>query len=257
MHLIVWKQSQAAHALRAAIEAGEFLLRSARKNGQGEVKWQIPPGYGGLSGESFLGYAHGAAGIADALLDLYACSGDKRFFSAAAGAARWLARLAIPALADNSGYEWPVTEGGEPLGAMWCHGSTGVGRFFLNAHRHRVFPEARTIAERAGRTVGYGARSIGPVQCHGLAGNIEFLVDLFRATDNELYLRQAGVLAELLRAFAFKRKGQLLWCSDQATSTSVEYVTGFPGVATSMLRLADTSRGPGILAELALGHALS
>ena len=33
--------------------------------------WRIPAGYGGLSGKSYLGYAHGAAGIADVLLDLY------------------------------------------------------------------------------------------------------------------------------------------------------------------------------------------
>src|SRR5258707_4249080 len=33
--------------------------------------WVIPPGYGPLSGEQFLGFAHGAAGIGYFLVELY------------------------------------------------------------------------------------------------------------------------------------------------------------------------------------------
>lgn len=73
-----------------------------------EAYWIIPPGYESLSGTVNLGYAHGAAGIADTLLDLFEATGDRRFLEVARDAANWLARLATPALNDGTGLIWAV-----------------------------------------------------------------------------------------------------------------------------------------------------
>ena len=120
-------------------------------------------------------YAHGSAGIADSLLDLTDATGDDRFAQLAAGVGRRLKRLAVPALDDGSGLEWPTTEGGPPIGPMWCHGSTGIGRFLLHIAAMDLMPDALELARRAGRNVaGLGGRALGPVQFHGLAGASSF-----------------------------------------------------------------------------------
>jgi hypothetical protein len=133
-HLLLWDETNEGEHLRHAVEAGEFLLESAEETGDGgrAVLWTIPSSYGAPSGPAQLGYAHGAAGIADALLDLFEATEDDRFLSAAQNAGRWLARQAVPVL-DDSGLGWPRIEGKPPVGAAWCHGATGKGCFFLHA----------------------------------------------------------------------------------------------------------------------------
>ncbi len=244
MHLFMWDETREEAQLRAARKAGEFLLETASRNRNGEMKWIIPDGFDGLSGNAFLGYAHGAAGIADSLLELYEVCGDLRFLTATTGAARWLARLALPALADRSGAEWPTVEDGEPAGAMWCHGSTGIGQFFLRASRQRLIPNAHRIAERAARSVAGGARSLGPVQCHGLAGSVEFLIDMFQETKKRCYLEEAITLGRLLEGFSVRQNGRLLWASDQPTLFRPDYMTGYAGIALCLLRLANPAGQP-------------
>jgi lantibiotic modifying enzyme len=243
-HLLLWDETADPEHLRHAVEAGEFLLERAEDAGDDGLCWTIPPGYGGLSGPAQLGYAHGAAGIADALLDLFEATEDDRFLSAAQGAGSWLARLAIPVLDDDSGLDWPHLEGWPPAGAAWCHGATGVGRFFLHAAGLDALPGAPDIATRAARTVARGGRSQGPTQCHGLAGNIEFLLDVYRATGDEAYVAEARSLARLLEAFGREKDGVLAWPSDSPDTFSPDYMTGYAGVAVCLLRLANLGELP-------------
>jgi lantibiotic modifying enzyme len=230
--------------MAVARAAGEELLRSAERVHADEIQWTIPAGYAALSGTAYLGYAHGSAGIADVLLDLTEATGDDRFAKAAAAVARRLARLAIPALDDGSGLEWPSAEGGHPIGPMWCHGSTGVGRFLLHAAALDLWPGALELARRAGRSVALGGRALGPVQCHGLAGSIEFLLDLHAATHEAQYVQDALVLAQLLDGFRIEEEGRLAWCSDRAEVVVPDYMVGFSGIAMCLLRLADPARRP-------------
>jgi hypothetical protein len=236
-HLLLWDETANPVHLRHAVEAGESLLERAGDAGNGGVCWKPPPGFGGPSDSAQLGYAHGAAGIADALLDLFEVTEDDRFLSTARDAGRWLARLTVPVLEDESGLDWPHVEGGTPAGAAWCHGATGVGRFFLHAAQLDTLPEAADIAALAARTAARGARSRGPTQCHGLAGNIEFLLDMFQATCDQAYLAEARSLARLLEAFAYEQDGLLSWPSDSPDVFTPDYTTGYAGVAVCLLRL--------------------
>ncbi|MGH2583779.1 MAG: lanthionine synthetase LanC family protein, partial [Dehalococcoidia bacterium] len=174
-HLLLWDETGAADHLAAAVRAGASLLAVAQDTGNGGICWPMPSDFEGLTGAAYLGYAHGAAGIADALLDLYEATGDTRLRDAARGAARWLTRLAQPTLGVSSdrrglgkGYQpsvrtpdgagrgrsepalssakgspslkdgglgWPAVEGQAPSAPFWCHGAAGIGRFFLHAAR--------------------------------------------------------------------------------------------------------------------------
>lgn len=244
VHLWLWDEIGDPEPLRHAIAAGEALLAAAETNDAGECRWRIPAGYGGLSGRSYVGYAHGAAGIADALLDLFEATGDERFRQRATAAGHWLARLATPVLDDQSGLDWPTTEGGGLFGPFWCHGAAGVGRFFLHAARLAILPNASDLALGAARAAARGARWAGPTQCHGLAGNIEFLLDVFQATGDQTYLQEAESLAHLLAAFAAEQDGRLVWSSEWPNVFTPDYLVGYAGVAMCLLRLSDPSRLP-------------
>src|SRR5207253_5946577 len=106
-HLMLWEETGDPKQLAAAIEAGEDLLHRAEDAGEGMLRWTVPPGYNRHSGRIYTGYAIGAAGIGDALLDLFEATGEKRFLSAAQAAAHWVKSLAMPTLNDDSGLDWP------------------------------------------------------------------------------------------------------------------------------------------------------
>ena len=201
-------------------------------------------GYGGLSGAAYLGHAHGAAGIADALLDLFEVTGDERYSLVACRAARWFLRHARPVLADRSGLDWPDQPGRAGIGPFWCHGATGIGQFFLHLAQLGILPEAMSIAEAAARVTARAARWSGPTQCHGLAGNIEFLMDMYQATRREDYRASADLLAHLLLSFSIVSDGAVAWPSEAPTVITPDYTVGFAGVAACLLRLSCIDRLP-------------
>lgn len=243
LHLLLFDATGEAEHLKAAVAAGDFLLDAA-ESASGELSWTIPSGYDTLSGLVCTGYAHGAAGIADALLDLFDATEDEHYLAGATGAGRWLARLARPSLDDGSGATWPEVEGGPRTGPTWCRGSAGIGRFWLHASALDALPEAADLALRSARMIARAGRAVDPSQCHGLSGNIEFLIDAALETGESAFLDEAYSLARLLDAFAVERDGMLMWCSDEPQKITPAYMTGFSGVAMCLLRLSDPQARP-------------
>jgi lantibiotic modifying enzyme len=250
-HLFLWDATGNVEHLRDATEAGDRLLDVAEVPAAGERCWRIPAGYDGASDRVFLGYAHGAAGIADVLLDLHDATGQERFAAAARDAGRWLVRQAEPALDDGSGVDWPDVEGGSRTGSAWCHGATGIGRFFLHAAASDLLPTAGELARRAARTAAYGARWAGPTQCHGLAGAIEFLLDCYQAGGDRTYLADADQLARILQAFLVRRDLPPSWHNDVNGTEAPDLMVGYAGVLACLLRLSDPDRLPHILSRAA------
>ena len=203
----------------------------------------MPAGYGRHSGTAPRGYGRGAAGNADTLLDLFEATCEERFLSAAQRAGAWLARLSQP-VGDGSGLDWPEHEH-EPLtGASWYRGAGGIARFFLHLATLDAAPGAAEIAARAAHTAARGARMSGPTQCHGLAGNIELLLDAFQATRETAYLTEARVLARLLGTFRIERRGGVAWPGEWPEQFTPDYLTGEGGVASCLLRLAEPEHRP-------------
>jgi hypothetical protein len=92
--------------------------------------------------------------------------------------------------------------------------------------------------------VAHGARWAGPTQCHGLAGNIEFLIDTYQATGDPAWLAEARTLGHLLDAFAVERDGLLMFPSESCRVFTPDYMVGYAGVAMTLLRLADPDHRP-------------
>ena len=123
--LVLQRIAPSDRTLAAAIRCGDRLLACARPMPRG-IGW-LPKG---LGTRPLAGFAHGAAGIAWALLELAARSGEGRF-RAAAGAAIAYERTLFSAGAGN----WldvreregarPAGEGPAPCMTAWCHGAPG------------------------------------------------------------------------------------------------------------------------------------
>ncbi|GCE12809.1 class III lanthionine synthetase LanKC N-terminal domain-containing protein [Tengunoibacter tsumagoiensis] len=249
-HLLLWDTTREQEHLDAAWVCGEHLIQTAQIRENGEVCWEMVGVEQSTEQGAYLGYAHGVAGIADALLDLFEATADTRLLPIIQGATRWLQRLAIPMFEDQSGLSWPMTERSSgPFHPFWCHGATGIGRFFLHVSRYDWAPEALTIAKRAAITVFQLTKHGSPVLCHGLAGSIEFLLDLYQETQEPLYLSQAQLFGRLLEAFATEQEGHLTFFSDRYDVSSPDYQVGYAGIAMSFLRLSAPERIPAQLSR--------
>ncbi|WNG54806.1 protein kinase/lanthionine synthetase C family protein [Archangium gephyra] len=241
-HLVLWDATGEPGQLRAARDAGEWLLQCAETVDADTCRWRIPPGFSELSGHAHPGHSHGAAGIADVLLDLYEATGDTRFRETALRAFRWIARLAVPVLEDGSGRGWPLREGTPSVFPYWCYGAPGIAPFLLHAAALGLTPDASALAEGALLATARIGRWGAPTQCHGLAGSIETLLDAWQATGVPAWRNEAFSLARLLEAFAIDGEPGLAFSSDTPEVVTPDYMVGTSGVAQSLLRLAEPLR---------------
>lgn len=251
-HLLLHEATGEQEHLDAAVAAGGHLAVAVEWPAPDEAEWPIPSGYEGASGMRYLGYAHGVAGIADALLDLYSASGDSRFLGLASAGGRRLATLAAPVLEDQSGLDWADTADGARGGAFWCHGAGGITRFLAHAAQLDLFLGASDLCLAGARAVA-GTRNSGPGQCHGLAGNADVLVDVFRATGDPSHLDAARQLGRLLSAFA--EEPDVLVPASPGAIHSDDLMNGWAGVLACLLRLAKPDRTPHVLAVPAVAGA--
>jgi lantibiotic modifying enzyme len=171
--------------LAPAFAHGEALLAGAQRS-DGGLCW-LPssmPGAPGLTGLS-----HGAAGIAVALLELAAATGEERFRAAAAGAFEYERGLFDPAAGN-----WPDLRHFGPgpgpapgaprsFAVFWCHGAPGGALARLRAielgfDAERLAAEARVALATTASWVDAGlAGAVNYSLCHGLGGNAEVLVE--------------------------------------------------------------------------------
>ena len=122
----VYEITQEAAVLERAVWCGQFLLEQRIPGAAGGCAWRT-----GLGGQLLTGFAHGAAGIAYALLRLYAASQSVAFLEAAQEALAYENSLFVEAA-----HNWPDLRdkdecSSEPqpdrFGAAWCVGAAGIG----------------------------------------------------------------------------------------------------------------------------------
>lgn len=239
-HLLLWEATGDQEHLDAAQACGAHLLHAAQERLPGEWCWSSPPAFQTYFGSrAYVGYAHGAAGIADTLLDLFEATGEERLVPLLQGVTRWLVRQALPVLSAQRGLGWPSLEDQKlPALPLWCHGAVGVGRFFLHASRHAWLPGTLAVARKAAEATITLGRAEGSTLCHGLAGGVEFLLDMYLATGERRYLLEAQTSGRLLAAFATVQHDLLFLPSDQMGVFSPDYQIGYAGAAISFLRLS-------------------
>ena len=235
----------ARFTLAAALQCGERLLERARPMEQG-VAWFIrvdaarPP----------TGFSHGASGVAWALLELSALTGEERFRRAALAAVayersqfsaqtgNWL-DPGDPQATARSG-----AKGAHALTLAWCYGAPGIGMARARMLRHDdddVLREDLEAALKVTLTSGFGRNHS---LCHGDLGNLELLLQASDTlSDPALCLRAESIAAGILKSI--ERDGWL--CGTPLTVQSPGLMNGLAGVGYGLLRLAAPKRVPSVL----------
>jgi lantibiotic modifying enzyme len=225
--------------LEAAVGLGEVLVTRADITPAG-WSWPAPRQ---RRMQHLCGYAHGAAGIGHALLELFAVTGDARFLQAGAGAFHYVRSWRDPrtgtwpelrSVARRAGREAPV-----PPAQSWCHGAPGIALSLLRTARIRGTTAARADADAA-----VAATRLQVVQmltrptedfslCHGAAGAADALLyapdtpDVATATD-----------LGLLGIERYQRPGASFPCGPSRGRTPGLFF-GLAGIAMFYLRLGD------------------
>jgi lantibiotic modifying enzyme len=216
----------------------------------GSASWPDPDGLG----PNLLGYAHGTAGIACALLEIAELRNDRSYVETANRALSYERALFDPA--QNN---WPdlrerkmKPEATVAFPVAWCHGAGGIG-----ISRLRMLEQGRkdveTLAEVDAALRAASADLAKPrtaengdfTYCHGMAGNAEFLLDASRFWSRE-DIRAAVQNVGFFGIERYQSKG-LAWPCGLRIGEVRGLMLGLAGVGHFYLRLHDSERVPGML----------
>lgn len=214
-------------------------MDAAIASGDG-CKWLEAPTGGQYRKGYWPGFAHGAAGIGYALLEVWRMTAEKRYKTVALKAGAWLKDVSVPASPCGRGLSWPDLEGDEEARPpTWCHGAAGIGLFFARAFQLTGDANYLELARRCAVAVeGAGDAFRNPTRCHGVAGNIELFLALGQALGQQAYVRKAQRLGDLLENYRWQCGGQVIWCSEYPGKCTPDYMGGTAGIGHCFVELA-------------------
>jgi type 2 lantibiotic biosynthesis protein LanM len=226
-------------AVSVAVQCGDRLLACGQEQSQG-IAWTTRI----ASKAPLTGFAHGAAGIAWALLELGVLTGEERFATAAREAAAY-----ERSLFSQESESWPDLRSNRhaeesTFTTAWCFGAPGIGLARLRALDH--WPDQETAAEihAALRTTlrhGFGSNHS---LCHGDLGNLELLVQAAQhGFEPGLETKWKSIAGEILEEVAHGRPR----CATPFAVDSPGLMTGLSGIGYGLLRLAAPELVPSIL----------
>ncbi|HTD35941.1 MAG TPA: lanthionine synthetase LanC family protein [Candidatus Limnocylindrales bacterium] len=236
-------------ALAAATSLGRKLVRNARRSERG-FSWNTlkSPADGD---PDLTGFSHGAGGIAWALLELHAVTGDQEalhaategfryeqsWFSAAHG--NWAdLRGAGPALGG---------EGALRYANAWCHGAPGIALSRLRAYAltgEDAYREQAMIALRTA-SASLDDPTVNYSLCHGAGGNVEPFLLAERILGEVRYGDVARATGERGVAFYDRSDG---WPGGVAGGdTPPDLFLGWAGIGYAYLRLHDSLAVPSVV----------
>lgn len=239
--LKLWSTEAEPELLDAAVRAGEELRRSARHDERG-AHWPDD------DGTVYVGYAHGASGIALFLLYLHAVTGDAAWLRLGRSALEFDLRQGNrrgPAFDGFPGVAVDGTDGDVVVPrCYWDYGSAGVGTTLV---RYLNVAPDRSLRGWLEPIVSSVTRKYAmfPQLFHGLAGMGNLLLDVWESTSDERYLSEAWQIAEGVLLFRMERPEGLGFPGEQAIRESADLATGAAGVGLFLDRLLKAERHTG------------
>ena len=229
-------------ALRAC---GRLLLDSAMHVPHG-IAWPPPePSWKPLGG-----FAHGVAGIAWALLELAAATGEERFRDAALGAIEYQRSLFLPHTGtwrDLRGVDKAILEQeseGDAFMSHWCNGAAGIALAWVACSRRLRDPRLRDDIAIAVRTTEASGFGFNHCLCHGDLGNVDAVDAAVRAGIPEVTTQTVDALtAEILASI--ERRG---WLTGYPVGLEAPgLMMGLAGIGYGLLRRAAPDEVPSVL----------
>lgn len=227
--------------LGVAVQCGERLLGKAKPMERG-IGWLTTI----AKAEPFGGFAHGAAGIAWALMELAAASGQDRFRAAAIDAIAYERTLFSP---DEGNWRDLRTLGeadaeGRRFMTAWCYGAPGIGLSRLASLAWYDDADVRSEIDIALATTAAKGFGAGHCLCHGDVGNLELLLQASLGEDARVQRADVDRVASGILA-SIERNGWL--CGTPRGVEVPGLMVGIAGIGYEFLRLADPGRVPSVL----------
>ncbi|MFJ6940449.1 class IV lanthionine synthetase LanL [Streptomyces sp. NPDC101132] len=228
----LWHRTGDQRFAERVVEAADALIAAATPEPSG-VSWPAPPEVvTGSTGERYLGFAHGTAGIGCFLLAASAVTGRQEYLDTALAAGD---ALVAASLTVSQAAQWPSRAGDVPTAPYWCHGSAGIGSFLLRLWQATGDDRYGDLAGGATRAVMERASRAPLGQCHGLAGNGDFLLDMATATGDPAHSASAEALARLITAEQIHRDGHVVFPNEYG-DVSTGWSDGSAGILAFLLR---------------------
>jgi len=233
------------------LRLGQHLVAVARKSDAG-WSWNTLEGQ---TQRDPTGFSHGAAGIAWALLELHAATGEAVFREAAERGFAYERQWFDPQQEnwpDFRSIANPAGAGAPSYAVAWCHGAPGIGLSRLRAHEILKSEELEREAQAAIRTTarfldhpGYGLQNDFTL-CHGRAGNAELLICAGEGLGDATSRGRAGALGRQgIEHFA---RNDLPWpCGVPGGGETPSLMLGLAGIGYFYLRLYDPAAVPSVL----------
>ncbi len=242
--MCLYQQAPTTGTLAAAVQCGDHLLAKARPLEQ-SGGWLTP-----MAEKPLTGFSHGAAGIAWALMELAAVSGEDRFREAALAGLAYERTLFSPEAGN-----WLDVRDPEPQSAnkqtdqphfmlAWCHGAPGIGLSRIRMLTHYDDEQLRAEIDTAVRTTlskGFGGNHS---LCHGDLGNFDLLLQTSKLGNRAQWQDQKDRLSALIWA-GIETRGWL--CGVPQGVETPGLMNGLAGIGYGLLRLAAPERVPSIL----------
>ncbi|MBW4574204.1 MAG: type 2 lantipeptide synthetase LanM family protein [Aphanothece sp. CMT-3BRIN-NPC111] len=239
--LSLYQVTKNVTVLEKAIATGEHLLAHRVSYSGAPKAWQI-------SGDPPLtGFSHGAAGIAYALLRLYAVSQNRNYLEAALEGIEY-----ERSVFSSSNGNWPDFRGMKQTGqpsflTQWCHGAAGIGLARLGSFDIVKTPEIEQEIEIALQTTQrYGLQETDRLCCGNL-GRVEvLLVGAQRYSRSDWYQvalqNTTNVVARAKQSGAYQ-----LFPNLPSSVFNPGFFQGTAGIGYQLLRLAYPEKLPSVL----------
>lgn len=237
MHLKIFQETGNTKSLEYAINLGQLLLDHVEYNLEGGAFWKenLPDGPRNL-----WGFAHGSAGIAYFMLALYDQTHDLRVKEVIDRVNTDLLQAAV-LTAQDRGYSWlrDSVDKSVPW-THWCNGASGVGTYLLTAAHYFKNTKLEEAAVKAAFAIQLSTGMSTSCQCHGLAGDGEYLIQVGRLLNQPEIMQAAYHFARKLYTLRLKYDGipGFIW-EGETRNADPDYMTGYCGIYGFFLRLFD------------------
>ncbi len=119
----------------------------------------------------------------------------------------------------------------------WCNGLAGMGMALLSIGQYTWKSEIYPILCKISKIITDSMWAQSGCQCHGNAGSVEFLMDMFDVTRDGAFLYQARAVAKYIYTQRFyDSKGNVQFADETKQSTRYDYGTGAAGAMRAILR---------------------